>query len=76
MLDVCEKFTIKNNLKYSSDPNPAKSKSKCMLMCGKTGNVRYLRVTTTGRPDNKGQTCEHGILAEYQRGYFKADQVM
>ena len=41
MLEVCEKFAIKNNLKYSSDPNPAKSKSKCMLMCGKTGNVRY-----------------------------------
>ena len=40
MLKVCENFAIKNNLKYSSDPNPAKSKSKCMYMCGKS-KVRY-----------------------------------
>ena len=40
MLKVCEDFAIRNNLKYSSDPNPSKSKSKCMFMCGRS-NVRY-----------------------------------
>ena len=40
MLKVCEDFAVRNNLQYSSDPNPAKSKSKCLYMCGKN-TVRY-----------------------------------
>ena len=40
MLKVCEDFALKNNLQYSSDPNPQKSKSKCLYLCGKS-SVRY-----------------------------------
>ena len=40
MLKVCENFALRNNLQYSSDPNPTKSKSKCLYMCGKA-SVRY-----------------------------------
>ena len=40
MLKVCEDFALKNNLMYSTDPNPAKSKSKCLYMCGKKA-ARY-----------------------------------
>ena len=32
MLTTCEKFADKNNLQFSTDPNPAKSKSKCIFV--------------------------------------------
>ena len=41
MLSLCETFAKKNNLQFSTDANPAKSKSKCMYMCGKVNNVVY-----------------------------------
>jgi hypothetical protein len=34
MIQICEKFGQENNLKYSTDPNPAKSKKKCLYMVG------------------------------------------
>ena len=34
MLTVCEKFAKDNNLQFSTDPDPAKSKSKCIYMVG------------------------------------------
>ena len=41
MLEKCERFAEKNNLTFSTDPNPAKSKTKCMFICGKTRNPVY-----------------------------------
>ena len=34
MVKICEEFGAKNNLKFSTDVNPAKSKTKCLYMCG------------------------------------------
>ena len=34
MLDTCERFAIRNNLLFSTDPNPVKSKTKAIFMCG------------------------------------------
>jgi hypothetical protein len=34
MVKICEEFGQKNNLKLSTDSNPAKSKTKCLYMCG------------------------------------------
>ena len=34
MIDICADFGTKNNPKFSTDDNPAKSKTKCMYMCG------------------------------------------
>ena len=39
MLKTCESFALRNNLQFSTDPNPAKSKSKCILMIGKKKNL-------------------------------------
>ena len=39
MLATCEKFALMNNLRFSTDPNPAKSKSKCIFICGKKTNL-------------------------------------
>ena len=41
MLNVCEKFANDNNLTFSTDPCPSKSKTKCMFICGKMNNVNY-----------------------------------
>ena len=41
MLKVCEDFALRNNLRYSSDPNPVKSKSKCIFMSGKSSTDSY-----------------------------------
>ena len=41
MLATCENFAAENNLKFSTDPNPTKSKTKCIYMCGKMNNVQY-----------------------------------
>ena len=40
MLEVCEKYAASHNLVFSTDPNPAKSKSKCLYMCGQMNNVK------------------------------------
>ena len=37
----CEQFVVENNLLFSTDVNPEKSKTKCLFMCGKAGAVQY-----------------------------------
>ena len=34
MLDTCQRFARKCNLQFSTDPNPTKSKTKCIFVCG------------------------------------------
>ena len=41
MLSVCEKYATEHNMVYSTDPNPSKSKTKCMYFCGNIRNVVY-----------------------------------
>ena len=41
MLDVCGSYAEKHNLVFSVDPVPARSKTKCLYMCGRTRNVSY-----------------------------------
>ena len=41
MLDVCGSYAEKHNLVFSVDPVPAKSKTKCLYLCGRTKNVSY-----------------------------------
>ena len=41
MLMICEEYANKHNLEFSTDPIPAKSKTKCLYMCGKMANVSY-----------------------------------
>ena len=35
MLDTCQRFALKYNLQFSTDPNPDKSKTKCIFVCGR-----------------------------------------
>ena len=41
MLDVCGFYAEKHNLVFSVDPVPARSKTKCLYLCGRTRNVSY-----------------------------------
>ena len=41
MLLLCEKYASCHNMVYSTDPNPTKSKTKCMYFCGLKKNVIY-----------------------------------
>ena len=34
LVRICENFGKENNLQFSTDPNPAKSKTKCLYMVG------------------------------------------
>ena len=34
MLNTCQQFATRNNLKFSTDPNPEKSKTKCIFVRG------------------------------------------
>ena len=39
MLECCERFATRNNLLFSTDPDPKKSKSKCLYLRGKRKNL-------------------------------------
>ena len=41
MLDICQAYAEEHNLVFSTDPVPAKSKTKCVYFCGRPGKVRY-----------------------------------
>ena len=36
MVQICEKYGEEYNIVFSTDPNPNKSKTKCLLFCGKS----------------------------------------
>ena len=40
MLDTCQRFANKFNLMFSTDPNPEKSKTKCIFVCGRSRNLQ------------------------------------
>ena len=39
MLDTCQRFAKRFNLMFSTDPNPEKSKTKCIFVCGQSKKV-------------------------------------
>ena len=40
MVKICEQFGIEHNIVFSTDPEPTKSKTKCVLFSGKTPRVQ------------------------------------
>ena len=42
MVRVCQEYGEVHNLVFSTDPNPEKSKTKCLYFCGRMNNVQYL----------------------------------
>ena len=42
MLDTCDVYADKHNIMFSTDPDPKKSKSKCIFVCGARKNMTKL----------------------------------
>ena len=83
MLKVCEEYASEHNLKFSTDINPRKSKTKCMAFLLKKRELRNLNLCGNELPwvgtskhlgmrlDNNGDIFQHDILekrARYIRG--------
>ena len=49
MLEACEKFGTKNNLIFSTDPDPVKSKTKSVYFCGRKSIEKPAPLTLYGR---------------------------
>ena len=49
MLQACESFGLKNNLIFSTDPDPVKSKTKCVFFCGRKRLEKPAPLTLYGR---------------------------
>ena len=41
MVKVCQEYGEEHNLVFSPDPNPTRSKTKCIYFCGRMKNVKY-----------------------------------
>ena len=41
MIDVCQEYGAVHNLQFSTDPSPARSKTKSVLFCGKKSVKKY-----------------------------------
>ena len=50
MVTICENYGKEHNLVFSTDPNPSKSKTKCVLFIGNATRVKYPQPITL---DNK-----------------------
>ena len=44
MLDTCHQYASEFNLKFSTDPNPAKSKTKCLLFSKRKMNIEKMNL--------------------------------
>ena len=70
MLKACEEFGSSNNLLFSTDPDPRKSKTKCVFMSGRKKLAKPVPLTLYGRelPFVKSAThlgnelCEDGSM--------------
>ena len=60
MVKVCEEYGVEHNLVFSTDPNPARSKTKCVLFCGVKTKVRYpAPVMLDGKALPWVERCDH-----------------
>ena len=61
MINICEKFTLENNIQFSTDDDPSKSKSKVIYVVGPRcgGGPRPLPPVLCGRALAWVQKAEH-----------------
>ena len=72
MLLVCEQYAKTHNLKFSTDTNPQKSKTKCMAFLKKEKELRGLKLCNNNLP--WVGTGEHlGVRVDSIKGIFDRD---
>ena len=72
MLKVCEQYAKDHNLRFSTDPNPQKSKTKCMAFLQKERELRGLQLCNDTLPW-VGSGKHLGMKIENVRDIFKKD---
>ena len=72
MVRVCEDYGKQHNMVFSTDPVPAKSKTKCMFFCGHLTGVKYPdHVKLDGKTLPWVVTAEHlGHTLHHNKHYF------
>ena len=50
MLDICQEFAIEHSMQFSTDPDPKKSKTKCLLFTLKKRDVKPLKLNGDDLP--------------------------
>ena len=63
MLDTCEEYAAKHNLRFSTDPDPVKCKTKCLAFTFKTRKLKNMMLC--GDPLPWVENCKH--LGNYIR---------
>ena len=77
MLDTCEKYAADHNIMFSTDPNPSKSKSKCIFVCGtKTRLPKPASLTLCGRDLPWVSTATHLGHELHESGTMDHDAVV
>ena len=41
LVDICQEFTSEKNLKFGTDPDPSKSKTKCIIFSKRKGDLVF-----------------------------------
>ena len=80
MLNKCEEYAEKNNIQFSTDPDPVKSKTKCIQICGAKKNLaKPAPLTLCGRDlpwvstaSHLGHELHESGTMEYDAGVKKA----
>ena len=77
MVEVCEKYGAENNLVFSTDPDPNKSKTKCMFFTRKSSNsiVYPKQVLLDGKNLPWVEKADHLGHVMHQSGSMIADGV-
>ena len=75
MLEICQRFTEENNIQFSTNNDPKKSKSKALYVVGPRGGAlaRPLPVQLCGRPLPWVERSEHLGHALHQDGTMGQD---
>ena len=74
MLDTCQRFAAKYNLQFSTDPNPEKSKTKCIFVCGRaTAKEKPVNLMLDGKELPWVESAVHLGHVLHQSGSMEKD---
>ena len=74
MLDTCQRFAAKHNLRFSTDPDPEKSKTKSIFVCGRAvGKQKPVNLTLDGEQLPWVESAAHLGHVLHQSGKMDKD---
>ena len=77
MLDKCEEYATEHNIMFSTDPDPSKSKTKCIFVCGPSKKLtKPAPLTLCGRELPWVATATHLGHELHESGSMEYDAVV